>query len=194
MYPGYHIDFITNGIHSATWVCESFKRLYDKYIPGWLNDPFSLRYAFNILSDEILTAHQEAKRLLIDYVNKKTAIGMDYDTLTIGFARRASTYKRADLVFFDIERLINISQQVGKLQFIFSGKAHPKDWSGKELISKIVAISHQLKDNLKIIYLENYDMELAKLLVSGVDLWLNTPRKPQEASGTFRYIRDESRS
>jgi starch phosphorylase len=184
MYPGYHIDFITNGIHSATWVCESFKRLYDKYIPGWLNDPFSLRYAFNILSEEIWTAHQEAKHLLIDYVNQKAAIGMDCDSLTIGFARRASTYKRADLVFFDIERLINISQQVGKIQFVFSGKAHPKDLPGKELIRKIIAISHQLKDKLKIVYLENYDMELAKLLVSGVDLWLNTPRKPQEASGT----------
>jgi starch phosphorylase len=184
MFPGYHIDSITNGIHSPTWVSENFKKLYDEYIPGWLNDPFTLRYALSIPKDEIWNAHQQVKRILIDYVNAKINAGMDYDTLTIGFARRATAYKRADLVFFDVNRLINIAHNVGKIQFIFSGKAHPQDWPGKELIKRIISTSSQLKDNIKIVYLENYDMELAKMLISGVDLWLNTPRKPKEASGT----------
>lgn len=184
MFPGYHIDSITNGTHSTTWVCESFKRLYDKYIHGWMNDPFSLRYALSIPKEEIWNAHQEAKKKLLDYVNEKMNAGMDYDTLTIGFARRATAYKRADLVFFDTNRLVNISQNVGKIQLIFAGRAHPRDWPGKELIKRIVSVSKELKDSIKIVYLENYDMELGKMLVSGVDLWLNTPRKPREASGT----------
>lgn len=184
MFPAYRIDSITNGVHSFTWISESFKKLYDEYVPGWANDSFSLRYALSIPKDEVWSAHQEAKKALIDYINEKTNIGMDYATLTIGFARRATAYKRADLVFFDTNRLTNIAQNVGKIQFVFAGKAHPKDWSGKELIKKINFVSGQLEDRIKIAYLENYDMELGKMLVSGVDLWLNTPRKPEEASGT----------
>jgi len=184
MFPGYRIDSITNGTHTTTWVCESFKRLYDKYIHGWMNDPFSLRYALSIPKEEIWNAHQEAKKKLLDYVNEKMNAGMDDGTLTIGFARRATAYKRADLVFFDTNRLVNISQNVGKIQLIFAGRAHPRDWPGKELIKRIVSVSKELKDSIKIVYLENYDMELGKMFVSGVDLWLNTPRKPREASGT----------
>lgn len=184
MFPGYRIDSITNGTHTTTWVCESFKRLYDKYIHGWMNDPFSLRYALSIPKEEIWNAHQEAKKKLLDYINEKMNAGMDYGTLTIGFARRATAYKRADLVFFDTNRLVNISQNVGKIQLVFAGRAHPRDWPGKELIKRIVSVSKELKDSIKIVYLENYDMELGKMLVSGVDLWLNTPRKPREASGT----------
>ncbi len=184
MFPSHRIDYITNGIHSSTWICDSFRRLYDKYIPEWANDPFSLRYALGIPKDEIWNAHQEAKKALIDYVNEKTNPEMDYDTLTIGFARRATAYKRADLVFFDTERLMNIAQNAGRIQFVFAGKAHPRDWPGKELIKTIFSVSGRLKDVIKIVYLENYDMELAKMLISGVDLWLNTPRKPKEASGT----------
>jgi len=184
MFPGYQIESITNGVHSLTWVCDSFKGLYDKYIPGWRNDPFSLRYALGISKDEIWNAHQQAKGRLIDYVNKKTGVGMDYETFTIGFARRSATYKRADLIFSDIDRLKKIAEKTGKIQFIFSGKAHPQDWPGKELIKKIINASGQLKDRIKIVYLEDYDMELAKMLICGADLWLNTPRKPQEASGT----------
>jgi glycogen phosphorylase len=184
MFPGYHIDSITNGVHSATWVCDSFGKLYDKYIPGWKNESFSLRYALHIPKDEIWNAHQEAKAKLIDYVNKETNAGMDAKTLTIGFARRATAYKRADLIFSDVSKLTNISAKVGKIQFVFAGKAHPQDWPGKDLIKKIVNLSHQLKNEIKIVYLQNYDIELAKMFVSGVDLWLNTPRKPLEASGT----------
>lgn len=184
MFPGYDISSITNGIHSSTWVGESFKKLYDEHIPTWRNDPFSLRYALSIPRDEVWNAHQEAKKILIDYVNNKQNSGMDYDTLTIGFARRATAYKRADLIFFDIDRLRNLSRNTGGIQLIFSGKAHPHDWPGKELIKKIISLSNQFDQDIKIVYLENYDMELAKMLISGVDLWLNTPRKPKEASGT----------
>lgn len=184
MFPGYDISSITNGIHSSTWVGESFKKLYDEHIPTWRNDPFSLRYALSIPRDEVWNAHQEAKKILIDYVNNKQNAGMDYDTLTIGFARRATAYKRADLIFFDIDRLRNLSRNTGGIQLIFSGKAHPHDWPGKELIKKIISLSNQFEQDIKIVYLENYDMELAKMLISGVDLWLNTPRKPKEASGT----------
>jgi starch phosphorylase len=184
MFPGYSIDSITNGVHSYTWTSESFKRLYDKYISGWAVDSFTLRYSLGIPKQEIWDAHLESKKLLIDYVNKETNIGMDYETFTIGFARRATPYKRMYLVFSDIERLRRISREVGKIQFVLAGKAHPKDWPGKELIKKVFVVSNQLRDDIKITYLVNYDMEIARVLTSGVDLWLNTPQRPMEASGT----------
>lgn len=184
MFPGYPIDSITNGVHSYTWSHPSFRRLYDRYIPDWVHDPFSLRHAMSIPLEEIWQAHMDAKRELIDYVNKETNLGLDYETFTIGFARRATLYKRMDLIFFDIDRLHSICKKKGKIQFIFSGKAHPKDLQGKELIKKIFEFSRQLKDEIKIAYLENYDIDIAKALVSGVDLWLNTPKRPNEASGT----------
>ena len=184
MFPGYHIDSITNGIHSNTWTNKYFSVLFDQYIPGWKLDPFSLRYALNIPEEEVWKAHQKAKEQLVDYINKKSNSGFEKDIFTIGFARRATAYKRADLIFYDTERLFQIAREKGKIQLVFAGKAHPKDYSGKELIQKIFSESHKVSDYIKIVYLENYDMDLGKLLTSGVDLWLNTPRKPKEASGT----------
>ncbi len=184
MFPGYHIDSITNGVHSATWVCPHFQKLYDRYIPGWKNDSFSLRYALSIPDEEVWQTHQEAKKILIDSVFQETGVQLDLEVLTIGFARRATAYKRADLIFHDINRLADISKKYGKIQMVFSGKAHPEDWSGKELIRKIVQVSQQLRGQIEVVYLENYDINLARQMVSGVDLWLNTPKKPQEASGT----------
>ncbi|MCG2761918.1 MAG: alpha-glucan family phosphorylase, partial [Candidatus Atribacteria bacterium] len=184
MFPGYHIDSITNGVHSATWVCPHFQKLYDRYIPGWRKDSFSLRYALSIPDEEVWQTHQEAKKILIDSVFQETGIQLDPEVLTIGFARRATAYKRADLIFYDINRLLDISRKYGKIQLVFSGKAHPEDWSGKELIRKIVQVSQQLRGQIEVVYLENYNINLAKRMVSGVDLWLNTPKKPQEASGT----------
>jgi starch phosphorylase len=184
MFPGYVIDSITNGIHLLTWVAPAFKRLYDKYIPGWQSDYFSLRYALSIPKEEIFQAHLEAKKELIDYINAYTGIGMDYDTFTIGFARRATAYKRADLLLSDINRLVQINDKAGRIQIIYAGKAHPKDECGKELIRRIFAKIKELKSKIKIVYLENYDMELGKLIASGSDLWLNNPLPPQEASGT----------
>ncbi|MBP7216374.1 MAG: alpha-glucan family phosphorylase [Candidatus Omnitrophica bacterium] len=184
MFPGYHIDSITNGVHSATWVCPSFKDLYDTYIPGWVADSFSLRYALSIPRDQIWQAHMAAKRALVDYVNNTLKAGLDPEVFTIGFARRTTAYKRADLVFNDFHRLCSIAQRIGQMQFVFAGKAHPRDWPGKELIKKIITLAGELKDCIKVIYLENYDFDLAKVIIPGVDIWLNTPRRPQEASGT----------
>ena len=124
----------------------------------------------------------EAKKALIDYVNEKTGVGMDYDTLTIGFARRSTAYKRANLLMWDIERLRKIGK--GKIQVIYAGKAHPMDAEGKKNIELIIKNARELKKDIKIVYLENYNMDLALKLVSGVDIWLNTPMRPREASGT----------
>lgn len=182
MFPGYEIHAITNGVHSFTWTCDSMKRLYDKYLPGWANEPEIFVRVGRIPDDELWEAHMEAKRHLIDHVNRETQTGMNYDTLTIGFARRATAYKRADLLFTDMERLSYIGE--GRLQIIYAGKAHPRDESGKQLIQHIFEIKEKLKDKIKIAFLKNYNMELALKLVSGVDVWLNTPLRPLEASGT----------
>ncbi len=182
MFPGYEIHAITNGVHSFTWTSESFKRLFDRYFPGWANEPELLVRVEKIAHEEIWQAHMEAKRHLIDYVNETTGTGMNYDTLTIGFARRATAYKRGDLLFRDIERLKKIAG--GKVQIIYAGKAHPQDEPGKKTIERIFSYIGQLRDSIKIAYLKNYNMEIAFKMVSGVDVWLNTPLRPLEASGT----------
>jgi len=184
MFAGHTIDAITNGVHAATWVSRPFQELYDRYIPGWREDNFSLRYALNIPKQEVWEAHHQAKKSLIQYVNHETNVGMNEDVLTIGFARRATEYKRGDLLFQDIERLRTISSKIGPLQVIYAGKAHPQDQGGKELIKRIFQAKESLKKEIKIAYLENYDIELGKIMTSGVDLWLNTPQPPMEASGT----------
>ncbi|MGM0366759.1 MAG: alpha-glucan family phosphorylase [Actinomycetota bacterium] len=184
MFPNYPVDSITNGVHSATWVSDSFKKLYDRYIPGWAEDPFSFRYAISIPRAEIWDSHMVEKINLINHINSTTENRLSASTLTVGFARRSTSYKRPDLVFRDIGRLLNIAKANGKIQFIFSGKAHPKDDQGKKLIKKIIQASQELGDAVKIVYLKNYDIALAKKIISGVDLWLNTPQKPNEASGT----------
>jgi starch phosphorylase len=184
MFADYTIDSITNGVNAGTWTSKSFQDLFDKYIPGWKEDNYNLRYVLNIPNEEIWQAHQQAKKQLIQYVSRETNLGMDIDALTIGFARRSATYKRADLIFEDVERLKRISSEVGAIQLIFAGKAHPKDQGGKELIKRIFQAKDSLKKEIKIAYLENYDMELGKLITSGVDIWLNNPIPPREASGT----------
>ncbi|WP_096894132.1 alpha-glucan family phosphorylase [Candidatus Scalindua japonica] len=182
MFPGYKINSITNGVHSYTWTCDSFKKLFDKHIPGWANEPELFVRTDLIPPDEIWNAHSEAKKILIDYVNSTNNLKMDHETLTIGFARRFATYKRASLLFNDIERLEGIAS--GKIQVIFAGKAHPKDEGGKKLIEDIFAYSENLKGKIKIAFVNNYNMETAMKIVSGVDVWLNNPIRPLEASGT----------
>ena len=182
MFPGYKIQAITNGVHSFTWTCGSFARLYDKYLPGWANEPELFVRVDKIPDEEFWGAHMEAKKNLIDYVNEVTAAGFDYDTLTIGFARRATAYKRAHLLFSDTDRLRRIGR--GKIQVIYAGKAHPNDWDGKRIIEEIVRKGKELKGDIRLVFLANYNMDLALKLVSGVDVWLNTPQRPREASGT----------
>jgi len=184
MFPGYAIHHITNGVHSATWTCDSFKRLFDKYLPGWSNDPSMLRHAVGIPREAIWAAHLQAKASLLGLVRERSGAALDPEALTIVFARRATAYKRADLVFSDLARLRQIASKHGRLQFVFAGKAHPKDLDGKKLIERVVGVGKQLAGEVSVVYLRNYDMDLAKVLVSGADVWLNTPQRPLEASGT----------
>ncbi|MCC7576238.1 MAG: alpha-glucan family phosphorylase [Methanomethylovorans sp.] len=184
IFTGYSINSITNGVHAATWVSEPFQKLFDNYIPIWKQDNFSLRYALSIPKQEIWDAHMQAKKKLLEHVSKQTGVLMDENILTIGFARRAATYKRADLLFQDIERLKRISSQVGKIQVIYAGKAHPRDYEAKKLIQRIFHAKQTLNGDIKLVYLEDYNMTIGAMMTSGVDIWLNTPEPPMEASGT----------
>jgi glycogen phosphorylase len=184
MFAGYHIDAITNGVHAATWTSPHFQALYDRHIPDWRQDNFSLRHAESIPTVEISAAHQQAKAELLALVNEHDHLAMSPEVFTIGFARRVTAYKRADLLFTNLDRLKRVAQQAGGLQVIYAGKAHPSDHEGKRLIRHILELKDILKDSVKITFLRNYDLSLAKLITSGVDLWLNTPQPPLEASGT----------
>jgi starch phosphorylase len=184
MFKPRQIDSITNGIHVATWLSQPFCDLYDRHIPGWRQDSFALRYALSIPRQEVWQAHIQSKEQLIQYVNHETDAGMRPDVLTLGFARRATEYKRWNLLFQDVERLKQMSSRSGPLQIVYSGKAHPQDQSGKEAIKSILRSKDALKPEIRMAYLANYDMNLARLMVSGSDVWLNTPQPPMEASGT----------
>jgi starch phosphorylase len=184
MFGGYTIDSITNGVHASTWTSEPFQDLFDKHIPGWREDNYSLRYASSISGEEIWAAHQENKRRLIETINENEKADFDTETFTIGFARRATAYKRAALLFDDVQRLQKIASRVGPIQLVYAGKAHPRDQAGKDLIKRIFDVKKKLKSKVRLVYLENYDIEMGRLLTSSVDLWLNTPQPPLEASGT----------
>jgi starch phosphorylase len=184
MFADYPIDAITNGVHAATWTTEPMQVLFDRHIPGWREDNFSLRYVLNIPEEELWDAHQKAKQDLLSYVNHQTNVGMDQDILTLGFARRVTPYKRADLLFSDIERLRRLAREVGPIQVIYAGKAHPQDTRGKDIIRRIFQGGQALNPDIKVAYLANYDAWLGRLLTGGVDVWLNTPQPPNEASGT----------
>ena len=184
MFPRYPINAITNGVHAITWTSDAIQRLFDRHIAAWRLDNVYLRYALKIPLDEILTAHMEAKRALIEEVDRRAGVRLNEQVFTIGFARRAAEYKRSGLIFKDIERLRAISRQVGEIQIVFGGKAHPHDQPAKELIRSIFRSAQALEPDVAVVYVENYDMQVAKHLVAGADLWLNTPRPPQEASGT----------
>ena len=184
MFPNYPINSVTNGVHALTWTSEPFQRLYDRHIKEWRRDNLYLRYAVSIPLEEIIEAHTEAKRELLREVERRITIHLDPKAMTIGFARRATAYKRADLLFSDLDRVRTMARQVGALQIIYGGKAHPSDESGKALIRRIFELSTALSNAVRVVYLEEYDMALAKYICSGVDLWVNTPLKPHEASGT----------
>jgi len=184
MFPGHSIDSITNGVHTATWVSEPFQKLFDKHMPCWRSDSYVLRSAFGIDKEEIWHAHMVAKKKLIDFVNERYNVGMNYNDFTIGFARRQTAYKRPELLISDHERLVEIAEKVGPLQIIYAGKAHPKDESGKESIKKIFKTMKTVNGKVKIAFIHNYNMTIGKMMTAGTDLWLNTPRRPREASGT----------
>jgi len=184
MFPGYSIDSITNGVHTPTWVSESFQQLFDKHMPGWRSDPYILRATFSVDKREIWDAHMKSKKKLIDFVNEQYNADMNYGDFTIGFARRQTAYKRPDLLISDSNRLMDIAEKAGPIQIIYAGKAHPKDESGKDSIKRIFEVMKIINGKVKIVFIQNYDMYIGKMMTAGVDLWLNTPRRPKEASGT----------
>jgi glycogen phosphorylase len=184
MFPTYAISAITNGVHATTWTSPAFAKLFDRYIMGWRTDNNYLRYAISIPLDEIRQAHLIAKKELFREIREKKGIELNPEVLTIGFARRASTYKRADFLFQDLDRLKHIARDLGPLQLVYGGKAHPHDSGGKDLIRRVFGGTAAVSDTIRSAYLENYDMKWGRLLTSGVDLWLNNPMRPQEASGT----------
>ena len=143
-----------------------------------------LRRALTIPVTEIMDAHRYAKRELLSEVLKRTGQALEPSVFTIGFARRAATYKRADLVFGNLDRLRQIAHEAGRIQFIYAGKAHPHDEPAKDIIRRVYQARDALSTDIPVVYLEEHDMTLGKLLCAGVDLWLNNPQRPMEASGT----------
>ena len=184
MFPGFPIDSITNGVHAGTWTSSAFQGLFDRRIPEWRTDNLYLRYAVGIPLADIRAVHVESKKEFVAEVARRTRVELDPGVFTIGFARRATPYKRADLMFADTERLSKIAETVGPMQIVFGGKAHPHDGGGKDLIRRIHKAAEALKGRVSVVYLENYEMAIAAKMVAGVDLWVNNPMKPLEASGT----------
>lgn len=183
LFPRYEIHQITNGVHARTWTSAPFMELFDHHIPGWRHDPFMLRNAVALPPDGVWQAHQRAKQALFDLIVQRTGRRLHRDVLTIGFARRATGYKRPDLALSDLATLRGIAR-TRRLQFVFAGKAHPKDEPGKHGIRAILRAGRELGDNVPVVYLPEYDLELGRALTAGVDIWLNTPLPPLEASGT----------
>ncbi len=184
MFPNYPINSITNGVHATTWTSPPFGRLYDRLIPEWRRDNLYLRHAVAIPLEDIRRAHAEAKVAMLMEIDRRAQVRLDPGAFTIGFARRATGYKRGDLLFSDVGRLRQIVKRTGPLQLVYAGKAHPRDEAGKAMIRRVFEAAGALQDVVKIVYLADYDMDVARHLVAGVDLWLNTPQKPYEASGT----------
>jgi starch phosphorylase len=184
MFPRYSIRAITNGVHALTWTSPAFRELFDRYVPEWRRDNNYLRYALGIPLGEIKEAHIRAKRALLTAVKTSTGVDLDEGVMTIGFARRAAAYKRADLLFWNPERLKWMARHVGPMQIIYGGKAHPHDETSKAVIRRVFEQAAAVKDVIGFVYLENYDWTWGQLITSGSDLWLNTPQRPQEASGT----------
>ncbi len=184
MFPDYTIHAITNGVHVPTWVAPAFESLFDRCIADWREDSSNLRHAVAIPLGDIEAAHIESKRRLLQEVTTRAGQTLNPGTFTIGFARRAASYKRADLIFSDIERLRRLTDHVGPIQLIYAGKAHPDDEPGKDVIRRIFGAHRELDGEIPVVYLEDYDMELGAYVCAGVDLWLNTPEQPMEASGT----------
>jgi starch phosphorylase len=183
MFPGHRVHAVTNGIHPPTWASDGFARLYDTYVPDWRHESSLLVRADQIPDDKLWQAHVEAKQALIGEVKARCGVELEMDSPIVGFARRMTAYKRPDLLFSDIERLTAIAQK-HRFQIVLAGKAHPHDATGKQLIERIHGHLRQVAADIPAAFLPNYDMELGRYLVGGSDVWLNTPLRPLEASGT----------
>ena len=185
MFPEYSVQAITNGVHAATWIQSSMQALLDEKVPSWRRDNLYLRFAIGIAPNEIRNRHLDAKRKLIATVHERSGVELQDDKFIIGFARRAAAYKRADMLFADPARLTRLAEEYGGIQIVYAGKAHPHDNVGKAIVHHVIEASAKLNsDKLRIVYLENYEWDLGAILTGGADLWLNTPLRPYEASGT----------
>jgi len=186
MFPDYHVESVTNGVHAATWIAPPLQRLFDDEMPRWRHDNQYFRSVYGIKPSRIANAHRVGKHRLIEAIAARTGIALNESVLTLGFARRVATYKRASLLLEDPKRLAKIAKKIGGLQIVFAGKAHPADTEGKRLIKEVFELAGKIgkSGSLRIVYLENYDWELGAILTQGVDVWVNTPRRPYEASGT----------
>jgi starch phosphorylase len=185
MFPDYHVEAVTNGVHAATWVAPTLQKVLDEELPRWRHDNQYFRSVYGVPTARIANAHSLNKRKLMETIAARTGEHLNENVLTLGFARRVATYKRASLLLEDPKRLAKIAAKIGGLQIVFAGKAHPADIAGKGLIREVFDIAGKVNGGaLKILYLENYDWELGAMLTSGVDVWVNTPRRPYEASGT----------
>jgi starch phosphorylase len=200
------IGHVTNGVHFRSWISSEMNQLYDRYLgPKWREehaDPDLWRRVASIPAEELWRTHERRRERLVAFARRRLHLQLlrrgapqseidaadevlDPDTLTIGFARRFATYKRATLLLRDIPRLQQILNQPGRpVQILFAGKAHPRDDAGKALIQQVVKLAQQKEFRRRIVFLEDYDMAVARSLVQGTDIWLNTPLRPQEASGT----------
>ncbi|MCC6285702.1 MAG: alpha-glucan family phosphorylase [Phycisphaerales bacterium] len=184
MFPGHAIAPITNGVHAASWVGPSMASLFDRHQPQWREWNADLRLIAGVPESEILAAHGEAKRALIEHINGQMGSRLDPEVFTVAFARRATAYKRPAMLLSDVGRLRAIVRSAGPVQVIYAGKAHPHDGRGKEIIQEIVRAAGTLRREIEVVFVPNYDIELARLYVAGSDLWLNNPEPPLEASGT----------
>jgi len=184
MYPGYRVHAVTNGVHPHTWASIPFRKLYDTHFPGWCHEPEILvRADCCIPGKDVWQAHTEAKSALLAMIRDRCGITLDANVPILGFARRMAAYKRPDLLFHDIDRLRDIARR-HPFQIVLAGKAHPRDEAGKQVIRQLHEYMRQLADDIPIVFLPGYDMDIALQLVSGADVWLNTPLRPYEASGT----------
>ncbi len=183
MFPEYSFDSVTNGVHSETWTSNHFQELFDKYVDGWRKESERLSQALKIPDSEIWDAKNQAKNDLEQLVEDKASGQLDTDTLTVGFARRMTGYKRPTLIFKDLESLDKLGEKYGGLQLVFGGKSHPADTQGKELIQKIIRYGEML-EHVNVYFVENYTIEDSLTMIAGCDVWLNNPHRGQEASGT----------
>ena len=185
MFPDYHVHAITNGVHAATWLSDPMQELLDEEIPEWRHDNHYFRSVYGIAPAKISNCHASPSSGSSPRSTSAPALQFNPKMLTLGFARRVATYKRADLLFHDPKRLSKIAKKIGGLQILFAGKAHPADAAGKGLIRDVFSAAASLRaSGVLILYLENYDWDLGRLLTQGVDVRVNTPRRPYEASGT----------
>lgn len=183
LFPDFSIRRVNNGVDANYWASDHFAALFDEYVPGWRGDSRRLKRAVRIPIEEIWRVHLLAKQELLARVKESAGVDMDEDVFTIGFARRFAPYKRSAMIISDMEKLLSISSRY-PLQIIYSGKAHPDDVNGQEIIAEILDKAEKYRDKIKIVFLEDYDLSLSRLMAAGCDLWLNNPLPHLEASGT----------